>query len=194
MEKAEILATLEELRSKQARIEEAWNRLGNEKLYNFFVDIIPRALNAERSSLFIVDPDRENIWIKCGTGVGEAEISVPVAASLVGEVITTGECIIEHNMFERTGTHEEVAAQVGYSTRNTIAVPVKSSSGEVIGAIQVINKRDARKFDNKDKDTLEKLAFQIQMNVEHIFLRQELRSLGEQIKKRISAIEAKIGK
>lgn len=192
MTKADILATLEELRKKQAKIEETWSRLGDEKLYHFFVDIIPHALDAERSSLFILDPKRGNVWIKCGTGVKEAEINVPLDGSLVGEVISSGEYIIEHNMFERTGTHESIGAQVGYSTRNTIAVPVKSNNGQVIGAIQVINKKDRKKFTDKDRQTLEKLAVQIQLNIEHIYLRQELRVLGENIRKKIAAIESRV--
>jgi len=190
-----LLQALDELREKQRKIEDAWNRLGDHKLLKFFAEILPQTLNAERGSLFILDPKHDNIWIKCGTGVTEAEITVPKEGSLVGEVISEGECIIENDMIDRTGTHEIVGQQVGYSTRTAICVPVKSSADNaVIGAIQVLNKKDGKKFTEKDKETLENLAFQIQMNIEHIYLRQELRKLGDALKSKISQLETRLNK
>ncbi len=195
MDKNALLAALDELREKQRKIDDAWNRLGDRSLLRFFVDILPVTLNAERSSLFILDPKQDRIWIKCGTGVDEAEITVPREGSLVGEVIETGISVIEDNMMDRTGTHESVGQQLGYTTRNAICVPVKNSANDrVIGAIQVLNKKDGKKFTAKDQEMLEKLAFQIQMNIEHIYLRQDLRKIGEALKNKIMQLESRVGK
>ncbi len=194
MKTDELLSALNELRDKQRKIDDAWNKLGDRNLLKFFVEILPQTLNAERSSLFILDPKQDNIWIKCGTGVSEAEITVPKEGSLVGEVIETGECVIEDNMMDRTGTHEMVGQQVGYSTRTAICVPVKNASNnKIIGAIQVLNKKEGKKFTAKDQATLESLAFQIQMNIEHIYLRQDMRKLAEALKRKIKQIEVAVG-
>lgn len=191
MSKSNIAAAITELKTKQDKVEQAWDKLGGQGLLNFFADIIPQTLNAERSSLFILDPKKDNCWIKCGTGVEEEQITVPLEGSMVGEVISTGEPQIELDMGERAGVHEEVGAKVKYTTRSAICVPVKSSNDQVIGAIQVLNKKN-RTFSNKDLDVLEKLAFQIQMNIENIYLRQDLRRLGKMLGAKVNALEKKL--
>lgn len=60
------------------------------------------------------------------------------------------------------------------------------------GAIQVLNKKSFGKFTDDDRKILEKLAAHIQMNIEHIFLCQQLAKLLEDTSKAVALIESRL--
>ncbi len=196
MQQNALYAKLDDLKKKQELIENAWKkRSGNQELLQFFVEIMPKALNAERCSIFILDPVNDDVWLQCGTGLSEKSVTVPKSGSLVGQVISCGEAIIEEDMQSLVGTHDLVAMKTGFTTRNAICVPVHGViSNRVTGAIQILNKKNERKFNSSDKLTLEKLAFLLQMNIENIFLRQELARISIQLKQQIENLETRLKK
>ena len=196
MEENALYSKLDELKKKQAVIEQAWKkRSGNQELLHFFVEIMPKALNAERCSIFILDPVNDNVWLQCGTGLPEKSVTVPKSGSLVGRVIASGEIIFEEDMQGTVGPHDLVAMQTGFVAHNAICVPVHGvTTKRITGAIQVLNKKNERKFNDNDKATLEKLAFLLQMNIENIFLRQELARISTQLKQQIETLENRLQK
>ncbi len=195
MEKNALIVKLNELKKKQELIEKAWkSRAGNKELLRFFVEIMPKALEAERCSIFILDPVRENVWLQCGTGLGEKDLSVPKSGSLVGQVVSSGDVLIEQDMQGQVGTHDLVAMQTGFVTRNAMCVPVHGVTAKrVTGAIQILNKNPGLQFTDDDLRKVEKLAFLLQMNIENIFLRQELARVSVQLKKQIDRLESNLG-
>jgi len=194
MKKNVLYSKLEELKKKQGQIEAASKkRSGNTELLQFLVEIMPKALDAERCSIFIHDPVQKDVWLQCGTGLGEKEVSVPDSGSLVGRVIASGKIIVESDMQSVVGTHDIVAMQTGFVCRNSMCVPVHGvTTKRVTGAIQLLNKFHGKKFNNKDQQQLEKLAFLLQMNIENIFLRQELSHLSNQLKNKIERLEQQL--
>ncbi len=183
---------LAQLRKKQQLMEKAWREAGNRKLLKFFVDIMPRALNAERCSIFILDPVNEKVWLQCGTGLTEKQLQVPTANSMVGQVIESGKFVMETDLEEQAGAHDVVAAKTGYVTRDALCVPVHGvTSKKVVGAIQVLNKVRGE-FSDEDREILERLAFHLQMNIENIFLRQEMAKMSVEMDKKIKMLESKL--
>lgn len=183
---------LEQLRKKQQLMEKAWREAGNRQLLQFFVDIMPKALSAERCSIFILDPVNEKVWLMCGTGLTEKQLQVPTQNSIVGQVIETGEYVMESDLEDQAGAHDVVAVKTGYVTRDALCVPVKGvTTKKVVGAIQVLNKTRGS-FDDEDRELLERLAFHLEMNIENIFLRQELSKMSVEMDKKIKKLEAKL--
>lgn len=184
---------LEELRVKQKQIDEAWKKTGNKPLLEFFVELIPRALNCERCSIFVLDPNADNVWVQCGTGLKEHQVRVPRAESMVGEVISTGKYQVDSEMENRVGAHEWVDLQTGFVTRNVLCVPVQGvTQPKITGAIQVLNKKSSSTFTTDDHKILEKLAAHIQMNIEHIYLRQQLAKLLDDTTKAVTLLENRL--
>lgn len=188
-----LIQRLEELKAKQKKIDAAWRNTGDKPLLEFFVEIIPKTLNCERCSIFVLDPQSDNIWVQSGTGLKEKQVAVPRGESLVGQVISSGETQLESDMENRAGSHEWVDMQTGYMTRSALCVPVRGAApGQVNGAIQVLNKRGMKTFSEEDQKILERLAFHIQMNIENIYLHQQLAKLLGDTRKTISALEKRI--
>lgn len=186
-------ARLADLKAKQAKLDEAWKKTSNKPLLEFFVEIIPRTLDAERCSIFVLDNDLKNVWVMCGTGLKERQICVPRENSLVGDVISTGVARIESDMDQQVGAHEWTDSQTGFETRSAVCVPVRSlTSKKVTGAIQVLNKKGIGVFTLDDQQILEKLAFQIQSNIESIFMQQQTVKLLTEMQKAIAAMEKQL--
>ena len=193
MDKALLEKKLEQLRSKQQLMEKAWREAGNRKLLQFFVDIMPKTLGAERCSIFILDPVNEKAWLACGTGLTEKQLQVPTQNSIVGQVLETGTYVQEDDLEEQVGAHDVVAAKTGFITRNALCVPVNGvTSKKVVGAIQILNKLRGD-FTEEDRQILERLAFHLEMNIENIYLRQELAKISVEMDQKIKKLEAKLG-
>jgi GAF domain-containing protein len=193
MDRTVLEKKLRQLRNKQQLMEKAWREAGNRQLLQFFVDIMPRALNAERCSIFILDPVDEKAWLQCGTGLSEKQLQVPTRNSIVGRVISTGKVVMEDALEDQVGAHDIVAVKTGFITRTALCVPVHGvTSKKVVGAIQMLNKRQDA-FNTEDQTTLERLAFHLEMNIENIFLRQELAKISVEMSRKIKKLEAKLG-
>lgn len=194
MDRALLAQKLEQLRKKQQLMEKAWREAGNRQLLQFFVDIMPKALDAERCSIFILDPVDEKAWLQCGTGLTEKQLQVPTKNSIVGRVMSDGKYVIEEDLEDQVGAHDIVAVKTGFVTRNALCVPVHGvTTKKVVGAIQMLNKGHGN-FNDDDRDILERLAFQLEMNIENIFLRQELAKISLEMGQKIKKLEAKLGR
>ncbi len=190
MDKLTLEKKLEKIRAKQEKLDRAWKKTGNKELLQFFIDIMPKVLDVERCSIFVLDPEEDKVWLQCGTGLEEKQVSVPTAGSIVGQVISSAKPWMDMNMEESVGEHDVVSMKTGFIARNTLCVPVLGvSTGTVTGAIQVLNKRGQGEYTNEDKALLERMAYQLQMNIESIYLRQEMAKISVEMKKKIEKLE-----
>lgn len=195
MERHVLMQRLDELKKKQKMIDRAWEKSANRKLLEFFVELIPKALKVERCSIFILDPKEDNVWVHCGTGIEEKQISVPTWSSMVGNVISSGEWQMEMDMEQLVGAHDTVDVKTGFISRNALCVPVHGvTTDQVTGAIQVLNKQGDLPFVEEDREILEKLAFHLQMNIENLYLRQEMAKVSYEMGKAIKRMEQKLQK
>ena len=196
--KTDVHRKLEQLRQKQKIIDAKWKLAGDRQMLSCFVDLVPMALNVERCSIFISDPKSENVWLQCGTGLKERAIKVTTEASIVGETISTGKPVIVEDLEDRMGAHFEVSVQTGFTPRNTLCVPIYGmSSKKVAGAIQVLNKTNRmigkELYSKDDIEMLEKLAYNIQMTIENLYLRQEFSKVSKAMSKQIKILEERLG-
>lgn len=179
------------LRDKKQLVDETWRKVGNSSMLELLVELIPKALQCDRCSIFVLDPSSDDVWVKCGTGLSEQQVSVPKATSLVGQVIERGESIVRAHLEDTAGAHELVDMRTGYLTRSAMVVPIHGvKSQRNVGAIQVLNKAHGKNFSEEDRAQLERVAEQISANVEAIFMKQELLKLSRQIDAKIRQLES----
>jgi len=194
MDKALLETKLDSIRAKQEKLSTAWKKTGNKELLQFFIDIMPKVLGVERCSIFILDPEENQVWLQCGTGLSEKQVKVPTQGSIVGKVISSGKPWMDMELESSVGEHDVVSMQLGFTARNTLCVPVFGvSTDRVTGAIQVLNKV-AGDYTEADKEILDRLAYQLQMNIESIFLRQEMAKISEEMSKKIKQMERMVNK
>ncbi len=97
-------------------------------------------LNAERSTLFLYDGPRDELWSQVAEGTGQKEIRIPSRAGIAGAAFTEGEVEVVPDAYADSRFNREVDRASGYRTRNILAVPITDKAGERLGVVQVLNK------------------------------------------------------
>jgi adenylate cyclase len=112
-----------------------------DKLLAHILRATTQLLNAERSTLFIYDPSKDELWSQVAEGMGEERIRIPASAGIAGAAFTSGEVLNVPRAYADPRFNPEVDRISGFRTRNMLNVPIVDRSGERLGVIQVLNKR-----------------------------------------------------
>ena len=109
--------------------------------------------SADRCSIWLVNDDKKTIWTKVSHGMDTIELDIN--SGIVGSAISNGEKIIIDNVYEDARFNQEIDIQTGYHTKNMMVIPMSNKSNEIIGALQVINKKGKEsRFDERDLQRL----------------------------------------
>ena len=95
-------------------VENYYDKSAEKDYLNFFINIINKLVNGERSSIFISDMENEMVWLEAGTGIERKQITVPKDGSMVGRVISSGKPEINNNMALQEGAHKGVDSATGF--------------------------------------------------------------------------------
>ncbi len=148
----------------------------NLELEPLLFEIVARTtqiLEADRSTLFLIDRETNELVSKIIEGQELREIRLPVGVGLAGWVAQRGESLHIKNAYEDARFNPEVDRKSGYKTRCMLVWPVRRPRGdEVIGVIQVLNKRSGT-FDPTDERLLEAIASEIGVGLEVATLYRE---------------------
>jgi adenylate cyclase len=96
-------------------------------------------MDAERSTLFLIDRKTRELWSKVAEGT--QEIRFPLGRGIAGYVASTGQTLNIADAYEHPMFNREIDQKTGYRTRTLLCVPLRNPAGEVIGVTQVVNKR-----------------------------------------------------
>ena len=130
-------------------------------------------LQAERSTVFIVDPIKNELWSRVAEGLDNKEIHIPLSAGIAGQVATTGNPVRISDAYTDPRFNPDVDKKTGYRTRSILCVPMRNRRGQVIGVFQVLNKRDGD-FTALDEQLLASLSSQAAVAVENAKLYEEV--------------------
>ncbi len=138
-----------------------------------------RVVDADRGSLFLVDRETGELWAKIAQGIGgDREIRIPAGVGLAGHVAQTGEIIKLRNAYDDPRFNASIDRATGYQTRSLLAVPMVDMHGQIVGVIQVLNKKHGR-FTQDDADVLVALGGQAAAAIENAKLHDEIQKLFE---------------
>jgi hypothetical protein len=183
------------LKEKQKSIEGSWGKTGNPKLIQFFIDIIPGLLNAERCSVFVYNPNSDSLWLYRGTDVQEGQIQVPRNASMAGEALSNGIHKIYSGLEHKAGTHEVIDLQTKFTTCNALSLPIFTRAGDqAIGVLQVLNKKSRDGYTKEDVELMYRLIDNIKKYIEPVFKHQEVAEILIKIKRKIKGLESSLAK
>jgi len=116
-----------------------------------FTHKLSQILNAERSSLFLVDGD--TLLLKVAKDLQEGEvIRIPIGSGIAGAVAQSGQVINIPDAYADPRFNPDVDKRTGYRTRSILSLPIKNRHGEVFAVAQLLNRRDGQPFDRVDED------------------------------------------
>lgn len=130
------------------------------ELLNAIMDSATRLLDAETSSLMLLDETTGELTFAVATGKpGESvkELRVPANQGIVGWVLQHDELVVVNDVTTDQRFYGNVDQQSGFQTRSLLAAPLKMR-GKMIGVVEVINKRGSATFNDRDRDVAMALA------------------------------------
>ena len=113
-------------------------------------------VGADRCTLFQFDRARNEVFSRVALGL-EEEIRLPTTRGVIGFVARTGRSLRLRDAYNDPRFDPSVDQRTGYRTRSILCVPVTGSRGQVIGAVQVINKVSGY-FSEDDEEQLQRIA------------------------------------
>lgn len=137
-------------------------------------------LQAERSTVFLVDRGRAELWSRVAEGLDRQEIRIPLSAGIAGMVASTGTPVRISDAHADPRFNPEVDKKTGYHTRNILCAPMRNPRGQVIGVFQVLNKRGGD-FTVVDEQLLGSLSSQAAVAIANAQLYEEVQEAYAQL-------------
>ena len=131
-----------------------------EELLEAFTLKIGQILSADRTTIFMVDEDKQELWSKIAEFKGgeSLEIRVPINKGIAGYVASKGLCLNIPNAYEDDRFDPSTDEKTGYRTHNILCMPVFSEGARVVAVVQLLNKIGGPRFTEEDEREFETFA------------------------------------
>ena len=123
------------------------------------VEMTTAELDAERGTLFLNDPQTNELYSRVAQGNIKREIRLLNTSGIAGHVFTTGESLLIRDAYSDPRFNRSIDEQTGFVTRNILCTPIRTVKGEIIGVAQTLNKKKGE-FTRRDLALLEAMTTQ----------------------------------
>jgi Nif-specific regulatory protein len=159
-----------------------------DNLLKLIVEKISAVMEAERSTLYIVDEAKNELWFKVAQDESRVdEKRLKIGTGVAGYVAETGEIINVAEPYSDPRFYREIDKMTGFVTKSILTIPLKSATGKIIAVLQVLNKKKGT-FSKEDEESLVTIGSYIavalenaqthgKIKEENIFLKRELSSV-----------------
>jgi adenylate cyclase len=131
-------------------------------------------MDADRSTLFLVDETKQQLWSKVAEGAALSEIRIPLGSGIAGHVAKTGETVNIPDAYNDPRFNPDVDRRTGYHTHTILCMPMRSKDGKILGVLQVLNKRHGV-FTHQDEELLAAFASGVAVTIRNAMLNEEIR-------------------
>lgn len=115
---------------------------------------VRKLTNAERCSLFLLDPDQQDLVAKVfdglSTGESLSEMRIPIGQGIAGHVATTGKLLNIRDAYSHPLFYRGIDEATGFKTRNILCFPIRDEK-DIVGVAQLCNKINGLYFDVFDE-------------------------------------------
>jgi signal transduction histidine kinase len=139
-----------------------------DRLLERLLEKVIELLDAERATLFLITSDGglESTVAQGPRGTMLLPIRVPAGKGIAGWVASSGETVNIPDVYADDRFDPSNDQRSGFRTRSMLCLPLPDHAGQIIGVIQVLNKR-GRAFDADDEAILQTVAAVAGINIEN---------------------------
>jgi serine phosphatase RsbU (regulator of sigma subunit)/anti-sigma regulatory factor (Ser/Thr protein kinase) len=124
-------------------------------LLKLIVGEVTAAMQAERSTLFLVDRSKPDELIsRIAEGVLAQEIRIRVGVGIAGMTAQTRQAINIPDAYQDSRFNATFDRSSGFKTRSILSAPIVDQQSGLVGVVQVLNKKDGGCFTKEDEDFL----------------------------------------
>jgi len=111
-------------------------------------------MNAERFSLFLYDAATNELSTTVALGMDKKKIRISSSEGIAGHCFQTGETLNIRDVYEDPRFLKNVDSTTGYHTKSILCMPFMGRSGQRLGVVELINKKDGQFFTKEDETFL----------------------------------------
>lgn len=193
LDRSQQAGRLSLLHQKLSELSRAWTIDDHNDFLSFYKTIIPKIMDVERCTIYIRDRDNDTILTMFATGIDGKQIDPPMRGSIVGEVIRKNTPICANDLSTLSGFHLEADKITGFVTKTILCRPIRSlSTGDVIGAIQLLNKKSGGAFNQADRAVLKEIGGYLAISIESFLLNREILYFADKIHEEAKRFDQKL--
>ena len=123
--------------------------------------------DAERGTIFLREEGTDELVSQILEGGQVEPFHLKVGAGIAGHVAQTGAAINVADAYQDPRFNARVDAASGFKTRTILATPMRTPAGEIVGVVEILNKR-AGKFTREDEEFLIEVGTHAALAVESV--------------------------
>lgn len=128
-----------------------------DELLRTIVAAAVEVLACERATIFLYDKARNELYSRVATGI--RSLRVPADRGIAGAAAQQRVVVNVPDAYADARFNPAIDRQTGFRTRNLLAIPLENLTGELVGVLQTLNKRDGA-FTPEDEELARTLAAQ----------------------------------
>jgi two-component system, NtrC family, response regulator HydG len=129
-----------------------------EKFIESMLEEITRILNAQRATIFLINPDSNELEAVAALGIDKDLLKFDYRKGIAGSVFTTGVALNIDCKTDKVRFSEEIDKVTGFQTKSIICSPIHNREDKIIGVIEILNKRNEDRFTAEDEKTMKVLT------------------------------------
>ncbi len=134
---------------------------------------------ADRCSIWILDKRKKKLWTRVSDGVKPIEMHEKTG--IVGYAVTENRSLVINDVQHDERFNDAIDKKTGYKTKTMMVIPMVNNDNQVIGAIQVINKKENEIFDAQDLKYLTLVASYAAESVSTILMMEEINQTQKEL-------------
>jgi len=153
------------------------------RLLHIILEAAREMTDSAASSILLMDPKSRDLYFEAATGSRSEEIQryiVPMDNSIAGWVVRHGQPLVIGDAQRDERHFQKSDIETAFTTRSLLAVPL-TVKGQVIGALETLNKADDKPFQEDDVELLAMLANQAAVAIENARLFQQSDLIAEMV-------------
>lgn len=183
LDKGEYVSLLKRLKFFQIISRDISERKPLQELLDEIISASKKLLDAEAASLLLYNKDEDNLYFHTISGGKSSSLKsrpLKIGEGIGGWVARHRESIIINDCYKDSRFNKDFDKSTGFHTRNMVCAPM-INKGNLVGIIQVINKKNEINFSKEDMQLFEVLAAQCAVAIDNARL-IEIEIKSEQIK------------
>ena len=139
------------------------------ELLRTIIESATRLMEAEASSLLLVNPENNKLYFEISLGTKGPEVqrfSLNMGEGIAGWVAANNRSLIVNDVESDSRFFADISKKINFPTKSILAVPMRIKE-RCVGVIEIINKIDGGSFSEKDLEWLEIFATQAAIAVQN---------------------------
>jgi Nif-specific regulatory protein len=155
-----------------------------DRLLELIIESAAQVVQAKAASLLLLDDKTNTLYFQVATGAKKDEIKgyrVKMGQGIAGHVAETGAPLLIADVANDPRWYKEISDSIGFETQSIACVPLKLESN-IIGVVQIIDKRDGTPLQGGDLDLLNEFAALAAVGIGHAQNIQEVKRENKDLK------------